>query len=80
MKGILVSPRKPSRIDEQTDKAARLDHLMGLGVEFTDNVGTTAWEGSPYQDHARVSFAVKVRRSRPKATSEVCKNGIKNSG
>ena len=35
IKGTLVSPRTPSWIDPQTGKGARLDHLVGLGVEIT---------------------------------------------
>jgi len=34
MKSILVSTLTPSRIDERTYEAVRLDHLVGLGVEF----------------------------------------------
>jgi hypothetical protein len=60
IKGTLVSPRTPSWIDTQTGKGARLDHLVGLGVEVTCASGRAAWVGSPFQDHARVSFAVKI--------------------
>ena len=60
VKGTLVSPRTPSWIDPQTGKGARLDHLVGLGVEVTCASGRAAWVGSPFQDHARVSFAVKI--------------------
>jgi hypothetical protein len=73
MKGTLVSPRTPSRIEERTCKEARLDHLLGLGVEFTSSAGVTAWVGSPFQDHARVSFAVKVGKSRPTTIKEKSK-------
>ena len=55
---------KPCVPDTQKRKA-RLDHL--LGVEFTTNEGVAAGVGSPYQDHARVSFAVKIGKSRPKS-------------
>ena len=54
VKGTLVSPRTPSWIDPQTGKGARLDHLVGLGVEVTCASGRAAWVGSPFQDHARV--------------------------
>jgi len=67
MKGTLISPRTPSWIDVNTGKGARLDHLVGLGVEFTCDSGTAAWVGSPFQDHARVSFAVKVGTLKPMA-------------
>ena len=60
MKGTIISPRTPSWIDVYTGKGARLDHLVGLGVEFTCASGRVDWVGSPFQDHARVSFAVKV--------------------
>jgi hypothetical protein len=63
IKGTLVSPRTPSWIDTQTGKGARLDHLVGLGVEFTCAVG------SPFQDHARVSFAVKIGTPKVKDTN-----------
>ena len=42
IKGTLVSPRTPSWIDTQTGKGARLDHLVGLGVEFTCASGRAA--------------------------------------
>jgi hypothetical protein len=67
IKGTLVSPQTPSWIDDRTDKVARQDHLLGLGVEFTANEGVGAWVGSPYQDHARVSVAVKIGKSRLKS-------------
>jgi len=41
MKGTVVSPRTPSWIDAQTGKGARLDHLVGLGVEFTCTSGSS---------------------------------------
>jgi hypothetical protein len=66
IKGTLVSPRTPSWIDKNTGKGARLDHLVGLGVEFARTSGTAAWVGSPFQDHARVSFAVNIGTPRPK--------------
>ena len=69
IKGTLVSPRTPSWIDTQTGKGARLDHLVGLGVEFTCASGKAAWVGSPFQDHARVSFAVKIGTPRVKDTN-----------
>jgi hypothetical protein len=46
---------------------------LGLGVKFKHTVGITAWVGSPYQDHARLLFAVKIGKSRPKATKETGK-------
>jgi hypothetical protein len=52
---------------------ARLDHLLGLGVEFTSNEEVAAWVGSPYQDHARVSFALQIGKSRPKTAKEAGK-------
>jgi len=69
IKGTLVSPQTPSWIDTQTGKGARLDHLVGLGVEFTCTSGKVAWVGSPFQDHARVSFAVKIGTPRVKDTN-----------
>ena len=72
IKGTLVSPRTPSWIDTQTGKGARLDHLMGLGVEFTCTSGGAAWVGSSFQDHARVSlasFAVKIGTPKVRDTS-----------
>jgi len=69
IKGTLVSPRTPSWIDAQTGKGARLDHLVGLGVEFTCTSGGAAWVGSSFQDHARVSFAVKIGTPKVKDTS-----------
>ena len=69
IKGTLVSPRTPSWIDTQTGKGARLDHLVGLGVEFTCATGRAAWVGSPFQDHARVSFAVKIGTPKVKDTN-----------
>ena len=69
IKGALVSPRTPSWIDTQTGKGARLDHLVGLGVEFTCASGKAAWVGSPFQDHDRVSFAVKIGTPRVKDTN-----------
>jgi hypothetical protein len=69
IKGTLVSPRTPSWIDTQTGKAARLDHLVGLGVEFTCASGRAAWVGSSFQDHARVSFAVKIGTPKVKDTN-----------
>jgi hypothetical protein len=68
IKGTLVSPRTPSWIDNSTGKGARLDHLVGLGVEFACTSGTAAWVGSPFQDHARVSFAVNIGAPRPKTS------------
>jgi hypothetical protein len=82
MKGTLISPRTPSWIDDDpsfivltetkfrvsTGKGARLDHLVGLGVEFTCTSGAAAWVGSPFQDHARVSFAVKIGTLKPMAS------------
>jgi hypothetical protein len=68
IKATLVSPRTPSWIDVSTGKGARLDHLVGLGVEFTCTSGAAAWLGSPFQDHARVSFAVNIGAPRPKAS------------
>ena len=50
IKGTIVSPQTPSWIDTQTGKGARLDHLVGLGVEFTCTSGRAAWVGSPFQD------------------------------
>jgi hypothetical protein len=40
LKGTPVSPRMPSRIDERMCKEARVDHLLGLGVEleFTSHI------------------------------------------
>ena len=70
IKGTLVSPRTPSWIDTNTGKGARLDHLVGLGVEFACTSGTAAWVGSPFQDHARVSFAVHIGAPRPKTSRE----------
>jgi len=67
MKGTIISPRTPSWIDVYTGKGARLDHLVGLGVEFTCASGRADWVGSPFQDHARVSFAVKVGTLKPMA-------------
>ena len=67
MKGTIISPRTPSWIDVYTGKGARLDHLVDLGVEFTCASGRADWVGSPFQDHARVSFAVKVGTSKPMA-------------
>jgi hypothetical protein len=75
MKGTLVSPRTPSWIDAQTGKGARLDHLVGLGVEFTCTSGGAAWVGSPFQDHARVPFAVKIGTPRLKDKSIDKKEG-----
>ena len=65
VKGTLVSPRTLSWIDVSTGKGAKLDHLVGLGVEFTCTSGAAAWVGYPFQDHARVSFAVKIGTPRP---------------
>ena len=62
IKGQLISPNRPSRKDELTGKAARLDHLLLLNVEATKDAGTVAWVGSPYHDHARVSYAVDIGR------------------
>ena len=69
IKGTLVSPRTPSWIDIQTGKGARLDHLVGLGVELTCASGRAAWVGSPFQDHARASFAVKIGTPKVKDTN-----------
>jgi hypothetical protein len=63
------APRTPSWMDCNTGKGARLDHLVGLGVEFTCASGAAAWVGSPFQDHARVSFAVNIGTPRPKTRS-----------
>jgi hypothetical protein len=60
---VTVSPLTPSWIDASSGKGARLDHLVGLGVEFTCASGAAAWVGTPFHDHARVSFAVKERSS-----------------
>ena len=46
---------------------------MGLGVEVTTNEGLATWVGSPYQDHARVSFAVKIGKLRPKSNTKTKK-------
>ena len=70
MGGVLVSPRTPSWIDVSTDKGARLDHLVGLGVEFSWTSGAAAWVGSPFQDHARGSLAVKIGTPRPMTSSQ----------
>ena len=70
IKGTLVSPRTPSWIDTNTGKGARLDHLVGLGVEFACTSGTAAWVGSPFHDHARVSYAVNIGAPRPKTSRE----------
>jgi hypothetical protein len=70
IKGTLVSPQTPSWIDDRTHKGVRLDHLLGLGVEVTTNEGVATWVGSPYQDHARVSFAVKIGKSWPKSKNK----------
>jgi hypothetical protein len=51
IKGTLVSPRTPSGIDVSTGKGERLDHLVGLEVEFACTSGAAAWVGSPFQDH-----------------------------
>jgi hypothetical protein len=61
-----VSPLTPSWIDASSGKGARLDHLVGLGVEFTCASGAAAWVGTPFHDHARVSFAVKLGTSKAK--------------
>ena len=60
IKGVTVSPLTPSWIDASSGKGARLDHLVGLGVEFACASGAAAWVGTPFHDHARVSFAVKL--------------------
>jgi hypothetical protein len=60
IKGVTVSPLTPSWIDASSGKGARLDHLVGLGVEFTCTSGVAVWVGTPFHDHARVSFAVKL--------------------
>jgi hypothetical protein len=60
IKGVTVSPLTPSWIDASSGKGARLDHLVGLGVEFTCASGAADWVGTPFHDHARVSFAVKL--------------------
>jgi hypothetical protein len=75
IKGTLVSPRTPSWIDTNTGKGARLDHLVGLGVELACTSGTAAWVGSPFQDHARVSFAVHIGAPRPKTNREGKRKG-----
>ena len=67
IRGQLVSPHAPSRIEESSDKAARLDHVIGLDVEFTRDTGSVAWVGSPHQDHARVAYSVKIGRPREKS-------------
>ena len=69
IKGVIVSPLTPSWIDVNTGNGARLDHLVGLGVEFACTLGVAAWVGSPFQDHARVSFAVKIGTPKPKVRS-----------
>lgn len=66
IKGVTVSPLTPSWIDASSGKGARLDHLVGLGVEFACTSGVAAWVGTPFHDHARVSFAVKL--GTPKAS------------
>ena len=73
IKGQLISPNKPSRKDELTGKAARLDHLLLLNGEATKDEGTVAWVGSPYHDHARVSYAVDIGRphAQPERKKEV---------
>ena len=70
IKGTLVSPRTPSWIDTNTGKGGRLDHLVGLRVEFACTSGTAAWVGSPFHDHARVSYAVNIGAPRPKTSRE----------
>jgi hypothetical protein len=55
IKGVTASPLTPSWIDASSGKGARLDHLVGLGVEFTCASGAAAWVGTPFHDHARVS-------------------------
>ena len=79
MKGTLISPRTPSWIDVSTGKGARLDHLVGLGVEFTCTSGAAAWVGSPFQDRARVSFAVKIGTQKPMARKTNDRSGTKKS-
>ena len=64
-----MSPRTSSWIDVNTGKGARLDHLVGLGVECICTSGAAAWVGSPFQDHARVSFAAKIGTQKPKTSS-----------
>ena len=66
IKGVTVSPLTPSWIDASSGKGARLDHLVGLGVEFTCASGAADWVGTPFHDHARVSFAVKLGTSKAK--------------
>ena len=61
-----MSPLTPSWIDASSGKGARLDHLVGLGVEFTCASGAADWVGTPFHDHARVSFAVKLGTSKAK--------------
>ena len=65
---VTVSPLTPSWIDASSGKGARLDHLVGLGVEFAGASGVAAWVGTPFHDHARVSFAVKL--GTPKASNK----------
>ena len=69
IKGTLVSPRTPSWIDTQTGKGARLDHLVGLGVEFTCASGRAVWVGLSFQDHDRVSFTVNIGTPKVKDTN-----------
>jgi hypothetical protein len=42
IKGVTASPLTPSWIDASSGKGARLDHLVGLGVEFTCASGAAA--------------------------------------
>ncbi len=68
--GCLLSSRTSTRTSSNSpssDKAARLDHVIGLDVEFTRDTGSVAWVGSPHQDHARVAYSVKIGRPREKS-------------
>jgi hypothetical protein len=59
-------------------RGARLDHLVGLGVEFTCASGAAAWVGTPFHDHARVSFAVKLGTPKAKIKSVTNERGTKS--
>jgi len=77
-KGVTASPLTPSWIDASSGRGARLDHLVGLGVEFTCASGAAAWVGTPFHDHARVSFAVKLGTPKAKIKSVTNERGTKS--
>lgn len=70
MQGVLVSLRTPSWKGESSGKVAKLDHLLGLGVEFTGNWGIAKWVGASLQDHVRVEYSIEIGQTRRKTTTK----------